>query len=118
MTRPAIWPTTWSAPSSTDRSAGMTTIWRALSRGMGLVLISLIWGYRLFLKPLFPQVCRFEPTCSQYGIEAIQSHGPVVGVWLTMRRLLRCRPWGGRGFDPVPDPKKRADGHESCLHAH
>jgi putative membrane protein insertion efficiency factor len=95
-----------------------SVIARSLSHGLGLFLIGLIWGYRFFLAPLFPQVCRFQPTCSQYGIEAIQRRGPLVGAWLTTRRLLRCRPWGGRGFDPVPEANQRAAKHDSCMHAH
>ena len=53
-------------------------------------------------SPLPPPACRFTPTCSQYAIEAIEKHGPVRGLWLALRRLLRCHPWGGSGYDPVP----------------
>jgi len=54
------------------------------------------------LAPLIPGRCRYLPSCSHYGLEALQVHGPVHGSWLTLRRLLRCHPWGGHGFDPVP----------------
>lgn len=54
-----------------------------------------------------PSPCRFYPTCSQYGIEAIEGHGVPKGLWLTLRRLIRCRPFGPSGVDPVPDPVSR-----------
>lgn len=58
--------------------------------------------YQLCISPMFPASCRFTPTCSQYAIEAIRKHGPLKGLWLAIRRLLRCHPWGGSGYDPVP----------------
>lgn len=58
--------------------------------------------YRHNISPLTPPACRFTPTCSQYAIEAIEKHGPIHGLWLAVRRLLRCHPWGGSGYDPVP----------------
>ncbi|MBM3439215.1 MAG: membrane protein insertion efficiency factor YidD, partial [Bacteroidetes bacterium] len=54
------------------------------------------------LSPLLPNSCRFVPTCSQYGVEALQKHGPFKGLWLTLKRISRCHPWGGSGYDPVP----------------
>jgi len=72
-------------------------------------LIAPIRFYRRVLSPMFPPACRFEPTCSQYAIEAIQIHGPVKGFWLALKRILRCHPvhWlgGSEGFDPVPPLK-------------
>ena len=65
-------------------------------------LIGLIKLYRRTISPVMPPVCRFTPTCSAYGLEAIERHGAIRGGWLTARRLLRCRPWGGSGYDPVP----------------
>jgi len=67
------------------------------------VLMFCIRGYQRFVSPLFGMNCRYEPTCSQYAIEAIGRHGAMRGSWLAVRRLARCRPGGGRGFDPVPD---------------
>jgi putative membrane protein insertion efficiency factor len=52
-----------------------------------------------------PSPCRFDPTCSAYALEALEQHGAARGTWLTARRLLRCHPWGGHGWDPVPDGK-------------
>ncbi len=58
--------------------------------------------YKGLLSPLLPAACRFEPTCSEYAMGAVRKHGVVRGLWLTTRRLLRCRPGGGGGLDPVP----------------
>lgn len=66
------------------------------------ILIALIRFYQAAISPLTPPSCRFVPTCSQYGIEAIQKYGALKGGWLTLKRLSRCHPWGGSGFDPVP----------------
>ena len=65
-------------------------------------LIMLVRFYQLCLSPLKPPTCRFTPTCSQYAIEALRKHGAIKGLYLTVRRLLRCHPWGGSGYDPVP----------------
>lgn len=64
--------------------------------------VLLIEFYRKCISPLKPPTCRFTPTCSQYALEAFRKHGPVKGLYLTVRRLLRCHPWGGHGYDPVP----------------
>ena len=66
------------------------------------LLIAPIRLYQMFISPLLPPSCRFTPTCSQYAIEALRIHGPLRGSWLALRRLLRCHPWGGSGYDPVP----------------
>lgn len=77
---------------------------RALSR----VLIAGVRGYQVLVSPALHALagpgcgCRFTPTCSHYAIEALAAHGPVRGGSLTVRRLLRCQPWGGSGLDPVP----------------
>jgi putative membrane protein insertion efficiency factor len=62
-------------------------------------------GYKLLLSPLFTGSCRFTPSCSTYMAHAIREHGALRGVWLGARRLLRCHPFGGHGFDPVPPPR-------------
>ena len=74
---------------------------------MRWLLRGLIRGYQLFISPLLGPRCRFYPTCSNYALEAIETHGALKGSWLALRRLLRCHPWGGQGYDPVPgaDPE-------------
>jgi len=67
-----------------------------------LAAIGLIRFYQYFISPFWPGVCRYGPSCSEYGREAIERHGLLHGGWLTARRLLRCHPWGGSGYDPVP----------------
>ena len=64
--------------------------------------IMLVRFYQRVLSPLKPPTCRFLPTCSTYTIEALQRHGVLRGSWLATRRICRCHPWGGHGFDPVP----------------
>lgn len=66
-----------------------------------LLLIPICF-YRKCISPLLEPSCRFTPTCSQYAIEAIRKHGPIKGLYLAACRILRCHPWGGSGYDPVP----------------
>jgi putative membrane protein insertion efficiency factor len=73
-----------------------------VKRLLSLPLILLVRFYQVCISPLKPPSCRFTPTCSQYAIEALRKHGPIKGLYLTARRLLRCHPWGGSGYDPVP----------------
>ena len=61
-----------------------------------------IYFYRACISPMLPPSCRYTPTCSQYAIEAIKRHGPFRGTWLAIKRICRCHPWGGSGYDPVP----------------
>lgn len=69
---------------------------------ISLPFIGLIKVYQLIISPWMGPSCRYTPTCSQYGIEAIKKYGPLKGGWLTIKRILRCNPWGGHGNDPVP----------------
>lgn len=66
------------------------------------ILIIPVRFYQLVISPMLPPSCRYVPTCSQYTIEALRKHGPVKGLWLAVKRILRCHPWGGSGYDPVP----------------
>lgn len=63
--------------------------------------------YRLAISPMIGPRCRYQPTCSAYALEALERHGPLKGSWLTVRRILRCHPFGGFGYDPVPEPTSR-----------
>lgn len=74
---------------------------------MGQWLIWCIRFYQRFLSPLKPPTCRFYPTCSNYGIEAIRRFGALKGGWLTVKRILKCHPFHPGGFDPVPEPVRR-----------
>ena len=89
-----------------SRGSGISAMWISvkgfLSRIFSLLLLIPIYFYRICISPLTPPSCRFTPTCSAYAVEAIRKHGPVKGFYLTVRRILRCHPWGGSGYDPVP----------------
>jgi putative membrane protein insertion efficiency factor len=74
-------------------------------RGAAVLPIRL---YQWTLSPLLPRACRFAPSCSEYAAEAILTHGPLRGVRLGLRRLGRCHPWGGHGYDPVPPARVAA----------
>lgn len=66
------------------------------------VIIALVRFYQLAISPYFPARCRYQPTCSAYAIESLGKHGAIKGGWLALKRIGRCHPWGGSGFDPVP----------------
>ena len=69
--------------------------------------VLLIRGYQLLISPLLPSTCRYDPTCSHYSIEALQIHGVLKGGWLAIKRIGSCHPWGGSGYDPVPEKDKK-----------
>jgi putative membrane protein insertion efficiency factor len=104
----------------------MTMFAAGLRQGLRWAAIRLVQApihvYRLALSPLIGPVCRYQPTCSAYALEALDKHGALVGLWLTARRLARCHPvkWlgGGEGFDPVPEPRHAHSHHhrdaETC----
>lgn len=73
-----------------------------LRNPLSLLLSGLIMAYRKLISPLLPPSCRFYPTCSVYALEAIQKHGALKGLYLAVRRILRCHPWNPGGYDPVP----------------
>ena len=79
---------------------------RIIKTVITLLLILPVKSYQILLSPLFPQSCRFEPTCSNYCIQALKTFGPIYGFWLVIVRISKCHPWGGYGYDPVPDKEK------------
>lgn len=76
-------------------------------------LIKLVRFYQVAISPWLGNNCRFDPTCSNYAIEALQAYGPLRGTWLAMKRMGRCHPWGGSGYDPVPDTGENDGSGES-----
>jgi len=74
---------------------------------LAFLLKGIVWAWRLVGAPIAGPVCRFEPSCSTYALEAIERFGPFKGAALTAKRLARCHPWGGSGYDPVPDDPAR-----------
>ena len=89
------------------------------NRSVGFVFTSLILVYRYTLSPMLRALtggdgmCRFTPSCSLYGLEAIRAHGPWSGGWLTIKRICRCHPWGGCGDDPVPPTSMKHNREEA-----
>ncbi len=81
------------------RSKGLKSIFQKVFLKMAL---GLVYFYRYAISPLTPPSCRFTPTCSEYALEALTKYGLFKGGWLSIKRILRCHPWGGRGYDPVP----------------
>ena len=65
-------------------------------------ILAAIRGYQTLVGPALPPACRYEPTCSRYAATAVARYGAIRGTWLAVRRLARCHPWGGSGYDPVP----------------
>jgi len=88
------------------------TVQTRLRRIAVRLLIAPVRFYQLFISPLLPPTCRFQPTCSQYAIEALRVHGPLKGSWLALKRISRCHPvtWlgGSSGYDPVPPKAEKA----------
>ncbi len=64
-------------------------------------VLGLVWVYRNMISPMTPAACRYTPTCSQYAVDAVNKYGPFKGGWMAMKRIGRCHPWGGNGYDPV-----------------
>ena len=74
----------------------------ALNKIALFLCLSLIRGYQLLISPIKGNICRFQPTCSEYARQSIQKYGVIRGGWLTFKRLCRCHPWAKGGYDPVP----------------
>ncbi|AFY42017.1 membrane protein insertion efficiency factor YidD [Nostoc sp. PCC 7107] len=83
---------------------------------MKLLFIWLIRGYRMFISPLFPPTCRFQPTCSMYAIQAIERFGVMRGGWMAIWRILRCHPFHPGGYDPVPEISPSVMQVDCCSH--
>lgn len=79
------------------------------------VLVGALRFYKRFVSPLLPPACRFYPSCSQYAIGAIQTHGSLRGCWLAAKRLGRCHPFSKGGFDPVPNGDEAGQSHGTCT---
>lgn len=77
-------------------------LWKWLKKLLGTLLLLPIAFYQHVISPFTPPSCRFTPTCSEYARQAIVKHGPFKGLWLAIKRLSKCHPWGGSGYDPVP----------------
>jgi putative membrane protein insertion efficiency factor len=75
-----------------------------------------ILAYRYLISPIIGPRCRYLPTCSEYALDALARHGAIRGGWLAIRRFARCHPFGGSGFDPVPDADGRVPDHEQAGH--
>jgi uncharacterized protein len=83
------------------------TMGSVIAASVSIVLRAAIRVWQLLLAPVLPPSCRYLPSCSHYAEEAIVRHGPARGSWLALRRVCRCHPWGGSGFDPVPGGQRR-----------
>ena len=79
---------------------------KALGRLLAWPLLGLVALYRVAISPWLGANCRFEPSCSAYAMEALRVHGAFRGTWLTAKRIGRCHPWGGSGYDPVPEKEQ------------
>jgi putative membrane protein insertion efficiency factor len=75
---------------------------KGFKKKMILPLVAIIRFYQLAISPLTPAACRFEPSCSNYALHALEKHGVIKGCWLALKRIISCNPWGKSGYDPVP----------------
>jgi putative membrane protein insertion efficiency factor len=82
---------------------------RALDDLLARPLLAIVWIYRRAISPWLGMHCRYQPTCSEYAARALRTHGAVRGGWLALKRLARCHPWGGSGYDPVPPGSRRGE---------
>ncbi|MEI3052221.1 membrane protein insertion efficiency factor YidD [Segatella copri] len=82
--------------------SNLSILWKWVKKVLAWVLLLPIRFYQVCITPYTPPSCRFQPTCSEYARQAILKHGPFKGLALAVWRILRCNPWGGSGYDPVP----------------
>lgn len=80
----------------------LNDLYKTIIKLLALPFIFLIKIYQVLISPLFPSSCRYTPTCSHYTSEALKKYGLIKGGWLGIKRISRCHPWGGSGYDPVP----------------
>lgn len=73
-----------------------------MKRILTAILLVPVYFYKYAISPWTPASCRFVPSCSEYTVQALKKYGPFKGLWLSVKRIIRCHPWGGSGFDPVP----------------
>lgn len=78
-----------------------------MRKALTYLLIGLVKFYRNVISPLTPPSCRYSPTCSAYMLEAVELYGPFRGGWMGLKRIASCHPWGGSGYDPVPQPESK-----------
>jgi uncharacterized protein len=89
-----------------DYSAGVNAVWRFAKRVLAGLMVGVVRFYQAAIRPWLPPACRFQPSCSNYALEAIQVHGPLTGGFLAGKRICRCHPFHPGGFDPVPTPER------------
>ncbi len=94
----------------------MRSIFQAILKFIGWILLVPVYFYKYAISPLTPASCRHYPTCSEYALQAIKIHGPFKGVWLASKRIARCHPWGTSGYDPVPPKKEKGTKKEPHKH--
>lgn len=89
----------------TRTANALKALWRVAMKALSWLLVLPILFYQHYITPFTPPSCRFTPTCSEYARQALLIHGPFKGLLLAVWRILRCNPWGGSGYDPVPPIK-------------
>lgn len=78
---------------------------KKINKFLSFPALFIIYFYKYVISPHTPRSCRYEPSCSSYALEAIKVHGPFIGSYYAIKRILRCNPWGGYGYDPIPEKK-------------
>jgi len=84
----------------------MKQIGKVIMKILGWILLLPVYFYKYAISPLTPASCRHVPSCSEYAVQAIKTHGPIKGIWLATKRISKCHPWGTEGYDPVPPKRK------------